>query len=246
MAVNNQDNGDTIVMMVSIGDRAHLTDHTFPRLVAWASAHGYSSMLIKEPIISNSTLAPHFNKLIAHRAAPGFKRYIIIDDDLMLKETAPAMEPVPEGFVGLCEDAVQTNTRAAHVNWTGNTGFIVADVKALAILEEAYANGEYPYHWGDNDKGIWGPYDQAALNNVAFERERAYKLDWRWNYQAIISFYKDGKGWDHWRKNRWYRMWYYLCAISPVKNKYNKMTKEAYAIHMTMGAYPRFFSIIHR
>jgi hypothetical protein len=232
--------------MVSVGDRTHLSNYTYRRLSAWASLHGYSSMLIKENIVEPG-VALHFNKLIAHRLAPGFKRYIIVDDDLLLRKSAPPMEDVPEGFVGLSPDAIQTNTAAPHVTWTGNTGFIVADSKALELLEEAYKNGEYPYNFWDNSgKGIWGPYDQAALNNVVFSKARVYQLSWKWNYQTIIDFYGNGKGWHCWQKHRWYRLWYYLSVFLPLPTRSRRLVKTAYGLHMTMGTYPKFFSIIHK
>ena len=125
--------------MVSVGDRTHLSNYTYRRLSAWASLHGYSSMLIKENIVEPG-VPLHFNKLIAHRLAPGFKRYIIVDDDLLLRKSAPPMENVPEGFVGLSPDAIQTNTAAPHVTWTGNTGFIVADSKTLELLDRGWGS----------------------------------------------------------------------------------------------------------
>jgi hypothetical protein len=245
-AQNTGDKTETIVVMVSVGDRTRLTNYTYPRLALWASLHGYSCMLIKKSI-TDPSVAPHFNKLIAHRLAPGFKRYIIVDDDILLKKDAPPMQEVPDGFVGLSEDAVQSNTPAAHVKWTGNTGFIVADGDALELLEEAYQNGEYPYNcWDGSDKGIWGPHDQASLNNVLFNQNRIYKLDWRWNYQAVICYYatKDD-GWEKWRDSRLYRIWYYISLLSPLSNS-RKLVNKCYGIHMTMGSYPAFFSRIHK
>jgi len=96
--------------------------------------------------MTRNGIAPHFNKLIAHRLAPGFGRYIIVDDDLILKKHAPPMEAVPPGIVDLCADVVQSNTEATHVTWTGNTGFIVSDRDGLLLLEEAFHDGEYPFN----------------------------------------------------------------------------------------------------
>ena len=135
----------TLVVMVSVGNRTHISDYTFPRLANWAARHGYSVILIKKPMTRNG-IAPHFNKLIAHRLAPGFGRYIIVDDDLILKKHAPPMEAVPPGIVDLCADVVQSNTEATHVTWTGNTGFIVSDRDGLLLLEEAFHDGEYPFN----------------------------------------------------------------------------------------------------
>ena len=237
----------TLVIMVSIGDRTHISDYTFPQASAWAAVHGYSILLLKEALVAEGK-APHFNKLIAHRAAPGFDRYIVIDDDLMLRKSAPKMEDIPAGYVGLCADVVQTNTDAPHVTWTGNTGFIVADQTSLSILEEAYRDGEYITGEidGKTNLPIWGPYDQAALNNTLFKHEKAFKLDPRWNYQAVIDFYACGKGWDVWRKSKLYRIWYYVSVFVNPFGVERKKLNAAYGIHMTMGLYPKFFAKFHK
>jgi hypothetical protein len=236
----------TIVLMVSIGNRSHLTDITYSRMEQWASAHNYAALLIKEKL-TDKNIAPHFNKLIAHRAAPGFKRYIIVDDDLIMKKDAPPMEEVPDGMVGLCADAIQFNTKAKHVTWTGNTGFIVAGHNALRLLEQAFENGEYPFGWSDlGGRGIWGPFDQGSVNDVLFSSANAYKLDWRWNYQAVIDYYANrGKGWEKWQQSRLYRMLYYASLLNPF-SKNRMRINNCYGLHMTMGAYPKFFARIHQ
>jgi len=237
----------TIAIMVSLGDRTHLTNYTYPRLAFWASQHGYSSMLLKKPFEDNLNRSPHFTKLMVHKIVPGFKRYIIVDDDLMFRKDAPVMESVPEGYVGLCKDGVQNNTDADHVKWTANSGFIVCDDSALVHLESAYHEGEYKYSCSyGSKKGIWGSFDQGILNDVLFKINKVYELDWRWNYQAVIEFYNNGMGWDKWRTNRFYRICYYLSLLSPVYNKNRSLLKKAYGIHMTMGVYPSFFSKIHK
>lgn len=238
-------NSKTVAIMISVGDRTHLSNITFKRLADWAARHGYDHKLIQQ---NYSTLdkPPHFNKLVAHKIVPGYERYIIVDDDLVLRINAPAVPDVPRGHVGLCKDAVQTNTEAPHVKWTGNTGFIIADKLGLPLLEEAYNDGVYSYNAGDGSGlGIWGPYDQAALNNVIFKHDKAFELDQRWNYQPVIDFYAKGKGWDTWRSSKFYRVSFYLSLIWPF-SKIRRILNEAYGIHMIMGVYPKFFSFIHR
>lgn len=238
--------GDTIVLMVSIGNRSHLSKYTYPRLAEWASLQGYSCMMVKKTI-ADEGVAPHFNKLIAHRLVPGFKRYIIIDDDLMLKVNSPPVEDFDENKIGLCEDPVQSNTQAPHIKWTGNTGFIVAYDKSLHILEEAYLNGEYPYDcWDESGQGIWGPHDQAALNNVAFKKELVHKLDWRWNYQIVVDFYVNrGKGWHKWVQSGLYRLGFYLSLFLPFSQN-RQLLNQSFGLHMTMCLYPKFFSRIFK
>ena len=237
----------TIVIMVSVGKRGHISNYTYPRLAEWASNHGYSSILLKKPYEDNLNRSPHFTKLMAHKIVPGFRRYIIVDDDILFRKDAPEIESVPQGYVGLCKDAIQTNTEAEHVKWTGNTGFIVCDESALKYLESAYNEGEYKYHSFDgSNKGIWGPFDQGILNDILFKNNKIYELDWRWNYQSVIIYYANGKGWDKWRTNRLYRISFYLSLLVPFTNKTRSLFKETYGLHMTMGLYPLFFSKIHK
>lgn len=235
---------DTVVLMVSVGDRCHLTDYTYPRVAAWAALHGYSCMLIKKALTPD-TVAPHFNKLIAHRFAPDFNRYIIIDDDLLMRAGSPPIEYVPPGKIGLSFDAIQSATQAKHVQWTANTGFIVADQESLYLLEQAYESGEYPFNcWDGSGQGIWGPHDQAALNDLLFRLKKIHQLDWRWNYQAILDFYENnGKGWHKWRSSRSYRLGYYLSLLLPF-SKNRRLLNKSYGLHMTMGLYPRFFAYL--
>ncbi|RZJ79904.1 MAG: response regulator transcription factor [Flavobacterium sp.] len=71
--------------MVSIGERSHLTDFSFPRLSKWASKFGYNSILLKKAY-NPLNRAPHFNKLQVHKLVPNFKRYIIVDDESIAHE----------------------------------------------------------------------------------------------------------------------------------------------------------------
>jgi hypothetical protein len=240
----NDHSRDTIVLMVSVGDRRYLTDYTFPRVAAWAALHGYSCMLIKKDQTEHG-LAPHFNKLIACRLAPGFSRYIIVDDDLLMKAGSPPVEDIPPGKIGLSPDAIQTLTQAKHVQWTANTGFIVAGREALYLLEEAYQSGEYPFNcWDGSGEGIWGPHDQSTLNDLLFRVNKIHQLDSRWNYQALLDFYENnGKGWHKWRSSRSYRIGYYLSLLLPF-SKNRQLLKKSYGVHMIMGLYPRFFSFL--
>lgn len=237
---------DTIAVMVSIGNREHLSSYTFPRLSAWAAKHGYSSILLKKPY-NPLDRPPHFNKLQVHQILPQFKRYIIVDDDLLFSERAPAMEEVPSGFVGACMDAEQRHTNAAHVKWTANTGFLVFDKQAQPLLDLAYEKGIYPYGAeDDSDRKIWGPFDQGILNDVLFTKNKIYKLDSRWNYQPILEYFINGKGWDKWKSNRLFRLKYYVSLLLPFANQNKKNIRNAYGLHLIRGPYPSFFSKIFK
>lgn len=233
----------TAVIMVSIGERTHLTDYTYIRIVSWAEKYGYSPFLVKELYADAKLRSPHFTKLMAHKIVGGFQRYIIVDDDILLSENAPEMENVPHGFVGMCRDAVQGNTLAKHVNWTANSGFIVCDSTAVKFLEMAYEKGIYEPKISEDQ--IWGPFDQAILNDIVFSHNSVFELDWRWNYQCVIDYYSKTIGWEKWKSSRFQRIFYYLSLIIALPSKSYKMFRSAYGIHMTMGVYPKFFSKIH-
>lgn len=234
---------DTIVIMVSVGNRTSITDYTFPALSNWAARNGYSVALVKKPVADTNRL-PHFNKLLVHQLFKDFKKYIIVDDDLLMRKDAPAVPAVPFGFVGLCADAEQQNTEAPHVLWTANTGFMVANQEALYLLEEAYQSGDYPHHPSDGSGlGIWPAIgDQPVLNNLLFKRNKIFKLDQRWNYQPVLEFFIHGKGWKTWKNNRLYRLSYYVYLLSPIKNKHKLAVKQAYGIHLIRGVYPWFYT----
>lgn len=237
---------NTIVVMVSVGDRANLTKYTFPRLAEWADKHNYSSILLKKPF-NPLNRAPHFNKLQVHKLLPNFERYIIIDDDLLMSKNAPEMEQVPSGFIGLCKDAEQRHTEAKHIKWTANTGFVVVDKNGLHLLDEAYEKGEYPYKCDDGSgKGIWGPHDQGILNDVVFKHEKIFELNQKWNYQPILDYFINDEGWDKWQNNKFYRLSYYASLLSPFPNKNKKKLTDAYGLHLIRGPYPSFFSKIFK
>jgi len=239
-------NEDTIVIMVSIGERSHLTDFSFPRLSKWASKHGYSSILLKKAY-NPLNRAPHFNKLQVHKLLPNFKRFIIVDDDLLLSIDAPAMESVPTGHIGLCRDSEQRHTEAKHVTWTANTGFIVFEREAAYLLDEAYEKGEHQFEYLDGSKkSIWGPHDQGIVNDVLFRNKKVFELNYKWNYQPVLEFFINGKDWTEWQNNKLYRLAYYSSLISPFPNKNKRAIKNAYGLHLIRAPYPAFFSKIFK
>ncbi|MBL4674825.1 MAG: hypothetical protein JKY70_01245 [Mucilaginibacter sp.] len=230
--------------MVSIGDRHHLTKHAFRRMADWASKHGYSALLLKQQTGELERM-PHFNKLIAHRSAPGFDRYVIIDDDILIANDAPALPNIPSGKVGLCADAEQRNTEAEHVKWTANSGFVVINQPELHLLEEAYQMGEYPFKCGDGtNKGIWGPHDQGIVNDILFMNDKIHELDGRWNYQPVLDYLINyGGGWEKWSTSRWKRLSYYISLIFPFSNNRRRIAR-AFGVHLIRAPYPALFSFI--
>lgn len=237
-----QQEPSTMVIMVSIGHRSQLSNYTYTSLSQWAAQHGYSSMLLKQPVNPKNRL-PHFNKLLAHTVVPGFERYVIVDDDLYIKRHAPKLEAVPMGFIGLCRDAEQRHTEAEHVRWTANTGFIVADSQALWLLEKAYELGDHTYVKGDGTKlAVW-PYlgDQSILNYLLFQENKIHELSWKWNHQPVLEYFLYGKDHEEWKRSKFYRLQYYLSLYSPLLNKHKRKVQQAYGIHMIAGVYPKVY-----
>lgn len=235
----------TIAIMISVGNRSHLTDITYQRLFIWATKHNYDCVLVKNDF-ADGNRTPHFNKLVCHKLFPDYDRYIVVDDDLLISKYAPKIDDVPNGFVGLAPDAVQENTELAIIQWTANTGFIVFDKYASRYLEEAYQLGIYQYHTGDgSNKGIWGPFDQGITNFVLFKEQKVFQLNQNWNTQFIISYYTRGKGWEEWRSNKIYRLLFYSKLLFPF-SKERRQLKKIYGLHLTMGVYPKFFNKIFK
>ena len=235
---------NTVVIMVSVGNRSNLSDYTYPRLSNWAVKQGYSCILLKKNNAGQDR-SPHFNKLIAHKDVPFFDRYIIVDDDILVSSNAPAIPEIPAGLVGLAKDAEQGHTEASQIKWTANSGLMVVNKAQLYLLEEAYIRGEYPYKCGDKSgKGIWGPHDQGIINQILFENESIYQLDWNWNYQPILDYFINrGGGWDKWQSSRFTRIYYYLSLLVPFSRN-RKLLNQAFCIHLIRSTYTSFFDKI--
>ena len=217
----------TLVAMVSVGTRSHLTDYSFTRLSKWAARQGYSATLIKESLHAPEQL-PHYSKLYVHKRFPGFDRYCIVDDDLMISINAPSLPELPSGHVGLAKDAEQHHTTADFVDWTGNTGFIVYDSAAAYLLDEATKIGDV--------KTIW-PFktDQPALNKVLWEQQKIVMLDQRWNFQAVLEFYNKGRGWFFWSQYRLYRASYFLGVATGLRVRACRELRAQHGVHLIHG-----------
>lgn len=223
----------TLVAMVSTGRRETLTDVSFPRLAKWASRHDYSSVLIKEHLEGEGK-PPHYAKLLVAQRFPDFDSYVVVDDDLLLNTHAPQLPTLPEGYVGLARDAEQRHTTNSHVEWTGNTGFVLFGGNERELLLEAYEKGD--------DPSIWGYADQGALNSVLWSRRRVVELDQRWNFAPVLTFFlKMGKGWEHWSNSRAYRMSYYAKVIGNPRSDERRALRACWGCHLIRAPYPRFF-----
>lgn len=222
----------TLVATVSIGERRHLTRHSLPRMERWAATHGLDFAVVREPLVP-AHLPPHFNKLAVPQAHPGYDRYVIVDDDLLVARHAPEPPRVPSGCIGLAPDDEQRNTTASYVEWTGNTGFIVADGAAGDLFAAALAHGAEP--------AIWGYADQGALNHAAWTARRIVQLDPRWNHMPVIRYFVRRDAWEAWRTQRFYRLRFYAGLCLPFSPE-RRDIRAAYGVHLVRAPYPGFFS----
>ena len=226
---------NTLVAVVSTGDRTDLTNLSFPRTAKWAASHGYSVILIKHRLEGEGRL-PHYAKLRVADAFPDFDRNCIVDDDILINTSAPGLPEVPDGFVGLVPDHEQNKTTNPSVFWTGNTGFLVFGAKARDLLRSAYDRGD--------DNTIWGIADQGALNSVLWSAGRAFRLDVRWNYMPILAYFNRVGGWDLWSKSRLFQLAYYLKLVLLPWNKDRQALRECHCCHLIRVRNPKFFDRI--
>jgi hypothetical protein len=222
----------TIVVVVSVGTRDRLTDFSYPRIAKWASRNQYTCALIKHAIQPQGR-PPHYAKLLAHRMFPGFDRYCVVDDDILISSKAPPLPEVPAGHVGLVKDEVQTNTTNPIVGWTGNTGFLVFDSSCFSFLEAACDHGDEPT--------VWGFADQGALNYILWQRSAVFELDGRWNYPPIIAHFSRGVGWHVWSQNRFVRLAYYVSLILNPLSRVRRLLKQQWGIHLIRAPYTKLF-----
>ena len=226
----------TLVAMISFGDRCKFTNYSFVRASKWAAKHGYSSILIKEKLNhANEHFA--FGKMRVPEYLPGYERYCLIDDDFLVSSNAPALPDIPFDHIGVAPDAEQSNTTNTNVQWTGNNGMVVVCAGGLDLLKKAYLHGDDPSVWPRVG-------DQSALNAVAWAENRVTALDPAWNYQSVLEFFINGKGWNTWCHSKSYRLYYYFGLLLNLPNPIFKKTRNCYGLHIIRGIYPKYFNFI--
>jgi hypothetical protein len=225
----------TLVATVSIGPRSRFARRSIPRLEHWCHAHGLEFVVVREPLIQPG-LPPHFNKLAVPACFPGHKRYVIVDDDLLIARHAPAPPEVPSGFVGLVADSEQRHTSAPGVDFTGNTGFIVADAAASPLFADALARGP--------TADILGTNDQSALNRSAWEQKRVHRLDPRWNHLPVIDHIVTRDAWRRWTGSRLHRLAFYLSLLPGAPTAARRTLRSAYGVHLVRAPHPALYSLL--
>lgn len=171
----------TAVVMVTIGPDSWTRKYSVARAQAYASRHGYEFAQITEPVLPHAGRTPHWEKILVPRALPGYDRWLVIDDDVLINtRLAPPLPDLAPGRLGLVKEPVPTRYEPP-MEWLGNSGVILFDRDGLDLLEATYAMGEYK----DIAPGFG---DQPAINAVGWRERRVERLDWRWNYMLMADW----------------------------------------------------------
>jgi hypothetical protein len=170
----------TLVGMVTIGRETTMRRFAVKRAEAYARRHGYEFYRLSNPS-NGTTRTPHWEKMQLPKVRPGFDRYVIIDDDILINHRiAPPLPPVRSGTIGLVREPLPHGFNEP-VEWVGNTGFMLLEEAGLDLLAAAYELGEY--------KKIPPGYgDQPAVNAVAWQAGRVTRLEWKWNYLLMADW----------------------------------------------------------
>lgn len=235
-----------ICVMVSVGERKHLTNITFPRFSNWCETYGYEYVLLKDNLLEKYGYdrPPHFNKCLVPKHFPGYDEYLVVDDDILISVKAPSLPEIgPDSFL-MAKDPVQHITDAPYVQFNGNTGFLLFGKNKSVLFEEVfqrdYTKG-LPYK---NRQGftIWGPYDQGPINDIAFSENSVSELDSRFNYALVAEYWLNADK-ERWVSSAIYRLKYYFSLSLPFHSNAKKM-RQAYVLHLINCRFNRYVDFI--
>jgi len=186
----------TMIGMVTIGKSSATRERAVNRAQCYARRHGYEFAQIHSPVRPGTTRTPHWEKTLVPQAFPGYERYWIIDDDILINHRlAPALPAVDAGKIGLVREPLPEDP-ANNVPWVGNTGVMLLEHAGLDLLTKAYDLGEY--------KDVPPGYgDQPAVNVVAWRENRVTRLEWKWNYLLMADWLMCAHGQEYpWTKSQ--------------------------------------------
>ena len=229
----------TLVAIVSIGSRTKTFALSVPRARLYAARHGYDFTLITEALRPESGRTPHWDKLLVPQAFPGYDRYLLVDDDVLINHRlAPPLPDVPEGLIGIVKEPLPTRFDPP-MEFLGNSGVLLVDAAAVDLLDRAYKMGVV--------KGkIPGIAEQPALNITGWNTGRFVRLDWRWNYLVMNDWLRTAHHQVYpWTSNltkaRIAKLtllisltWSKLCSLSGIPNRNASMErlKGSYFVHL--------------
>ena len=238
----------TAVVMVTIGPESQTRPYSIARAKTYAARHGYEFVQITEPTLPGSGRTPHWEKVLVPRALPGYDRYFVIDDDVLINtRTAPALPDLPPRTLGIVREPVPTRY-APPIRWLGNSGVLLFERSAADLMDAAYALGELT----EIEPGYG---DQPAVNQAAWTQGRVTRLGWRWNFLAMAHWLRTAHGQRHpWTKNlrlgQLAKLTFFAClGWASVRRRFGasgggecrtlRRLRDCYTVHLTwfrMGA----------
>lgn len=222
-----------LCVMVSVGERSRLTNVTWPRFAHWCERHGYEAVLLKEDLLKKYGYErpPHFNKCLVPKYFPGYDGYLVADDDILVSKFAPALPSVTEDSFFMARDAEQGYTTAPYVAFNGNTGFLLFGKNRCVVFAEVFEkNVSKGFHTTTDGYNIWGPYDQGAINELAFSKGIVQELDSRYNYSLVPEYWLNADR-KKWVSSTLYRLRYYFTLMVPFHPNRKRM-QQAFVIHL--------------
>jgi len=222
-----------ICVMVSVGERSRLTDITWPRFENWCKQYGYKAVLLKENLLAKYGYErpPHFNKCLVPKYFPGYDTYLVADDDILVSKFAPALPATTDDSFFMARDANQGHTTAPYIRFNGNTGFLLFGKNHCSLFEEVFekhvAKG---IHLTTDGFEVWGPFDQGAINELAFSKGIVEELDTRYNYSMVPEYWLNANR-KKWVRSTMYRLRYYFTLMIPCHRNRKRM-QQAYVIHL--------------
>ena len=185
----------TLVAMVTIGKDKWTRRFSVRDAQTYAAKHGYAFAQIVEASIPPGERTPHWEKILIPKRHPGYERYLILDDDILINHRlAPELPEIPPDALGIVREPLP-GANVGPVKWVGNSGVMIVHSEATDLLEQAYVMGEVT-------DVVPGFGEQPAINKVAWAADRIAKLDRRWNYILMADWLRTAHGQDYpWTKN---------------------------------------------
>jgi len=224
----------TLIGMVTIGRDTAMRRHAVKRAEAYAQLHGYEFHQLRDPS-KETARTPHWEKTLLPQTRPGFDRYVIIDDDVLINHRiAPPLPAIRPGTIGLVREPLPHGF-SDPVEWVGNTGLMLVEQAGLDLLSAAYELGEYT-------KIPPGYGDQPAVNAVAWRAGRVTRLEWKWNYLLMADWLIRGHGQSYpWTESAALRRWakgtltlrLFARRICAAPEGVCARLRDAYMVHLT-------------
>ena len=185
----------TLIAMVTIGPDNWTRRFSVARAEIYARKHGYEFARIDRASIPPGERTPHWEKTLVPRQLPGFDRYLIVDDDILINHRiAPPIPEIAPRKIGLVREPLPEGS-GGPVPWVANSGMMLFARDSLDLMEAAYEMGEV-------SDIVPGFGEQPAVNHVAWRDQRVERLGKAWNYILMADWLRTVHRQDYpWTKN---------------------------------------------